>query len=125
MVVYRWNGTNQRFDPVSAEPNPHATHASANVAPAVAPAAPNTAAAPTADAVIEQFRRSNGLAPNAAPRFSVSADVAGDSTPESVQIFGRIMVVSGPRFMGGRSYSSVELPADDDADVLGLTERRT
>lgn len=123
VVVYRWNESLQRFEIERTEPNPHASAtSSSNVAsaPTSSSSSPPMVAAPTPDDVLRLFRQQRGLADNVRPSFSMQGNVAEDRTPESVQIYGRYLVVTGPRFMNGRSFYNIELPVNADSDVLGL-----
>jgi hypothetical protein len=123
--VYRWNDAGQRFDLFRSEPNPNA--ASTVAATPSGPATSNTSAtspgmtqAPDADAVLRNFRQSHGIAEGTRPTFFSSANFAGDSAPELLQVYGRHLVLTGSHFMNGRSFYSIELPVSADADVLGL-----
>ncbi len=112
MVVYRWSDTSHSFETSRAEPN------GAN---SIAGTSPSMAEAPTSlDAVLRNFRRQRHIPDDARAQFTAEGNLAGDRVPETAQIFARHLVVVGASFMNGRSSYSVELPVDNDADVLGL-----
>lgn len=124
VVLYRWSETLQRFEVARTEPNQGATSASTaafagGTTPGTSPSGAMTQA-PDADAVLRSFRASHGIAEGTRPAFSVRADFAGDPATEQLQIYGRLLVLTGSRFMNGRSYYSIELPANADSDVLAL-----
>lgn len=122
VVVYRWSDDNQRFDEERAEPNPNAARSGESApAPASAPTSPTMVQAPDLTALLRLFRTQRNIPENVRPSFSVQANVAGDATPETVQIVSRYLLVMGPRFMNGRSFYNVELPVANDADVLSLS----
>jgi hypothetical protein len=120
MVAYHWNDSTQRFDVARTEPNQSAANANTTAA-AETPASPTMVQAPDANAVLVSFRHQNGIADDARANFTVSGNFAGDRVPETVQIFGRHLVVTGAHYMNGRSFYSIELPVSADADVLALT----
>jgi hypothetical protein len=113
LAVYRWSDATHSFEPARTEPN------GGNVV-ADTPSQSMTEAPTSLDAVLRNFRRREHLPEDARPQFTAAGNVAGDRVPETVQIYGRHLVVVGENFMSGRSSYSLELPVDNDADVLGL-----
>ena len=112
LTVYRWADASHSFEPTRVEPN------GAN---AIASASPSMTEAPTSvEAVLRNFRRQRHIAEDATPTFTAEGNLSGDRVPETVQIYGRYLVAVGANFMNGRSSFSVELPVDNDADVLGM-----
>ncbi len=43
-----------------------------------------------------------------------------DPTPEQLMVFGRVMVMVGPRFLGGRSFYALQLPMTEADEVRAL-----
>lgn len=117
--VYRWSAPSGAFAVEASEPNPSAPSPTAAATGATATAQP---AAPQADVagVFALFRQREGLSPTARPSHRATGDVVEDATPEELQVYGRVLVVAGPRFMGGRSFYSLSLPITDGDEVTGL-----
>lgn len=119
--VYTWSPTARAFVLARSERNPVAAVA-VNTPPgnALAPAAGPAPLAADLDGVLRLFRQREGLPEGAAPAHRASGDVAEDASAEEVMVFGRTLVVVGPRFRGGRSYYSVALPLAEGDAVLDL-----
>jgi len=116
--VFAWSPGSRTFTLARSERN-EAPAAAANTPSgnAPAPAAPLGA---DLDGVLRLFRQREGVAEGAAPSHQASGDVAEDAAAEEVLVFGRTLVVVGPRFYGGRSYYSVALPLSEGDAVLDL-----
>lgn len=116
-----WRPAARTFELERSEPNPAAATASASASqssnePVAEPAEPAADVA----GVLRLFRQREGVAESARPSFRVTADAAEDPTPEQFYIYGRTLVVVGARFMGGRSYASIALAANEGDEVVGL-----
>jgi hypothetical protein len=120
---YRWDTAARRFVFERAEPNPAAVTAttpSATPGTTTQPGAAVVQPAPDVEAVLRLFRQRENLAADARPAFREAGDAEGDATPEQFYVYGRFLVVVGPRFMGGTSYYSMSLPVNPGDDVAGL-----
>jgi hypothetical protein len=72
--------------------------------------------------VLRTFRQQRGIPETARPSFSLQGNVSGDATPETVQLYDRVLVVTGPRFMNGRSFYNIELPEDLEPVAMELAD---
>lgn len=119
--VFTWSPTARTFTLSRSERNAAATVAGNT--PSGNTPAPAAAPAPLAadlDGVLRLFRQREGVAEGVAPSHRATGDVAEDAFAEEVLVFGRTLVVVGPRFYGGRSYYSVALPLSEGDTVLDL-----
>lgn len=119
--LYAWRANAFVLD--RSEPNPSQA---TNTTPFGAPlSATNTTgpvqAGPDVAAVLRLFRQREGIAESVQPDFTMSADVAEDTRPEYVMVFGRTVVVMGTGYVGGRSYYSLQLPLSDGDTVMSLS----
>jgi hypothetical protein len=74
--------------------------------------------------VLELFKKDRSIPRDKKPRFDLEVNVAEDARPERVALFGRDVVVLGPGFKGGRSYSYLTLQQfEGEADVTEITAR--
>ncbi len=104
--VYQWNPARQTFVLDHAEPNPGvapvalttpvAPAATTNNGPSPSPAQPDVPLPADIEGVVGLFRQREQIPADARPTFTVRGDVAGDSTPESLMVFGRVLLVVGP-----------------------------
>lgn len=90
--------------------------ASASLDPAHPEQLPRLAPSGIVAATLESFMSTRGI--TATPRFNLRGDVAGDRRPEQVAIVDVNMVVLGPGYRGGQSYSFVQLPVTRSSDVI-------
>lgn len=70
--------------------------------------------------LLEDFRKTRGIAEGTKPKFDLSVQAAEDARPERVLLFGRDLVVLGPGFRGGNRYEFITL--DQFADGADITE---
>ncbi|MCB9591451.1 MAG: hypothetical protein H6719_01855 [Sandaracinaceae bacterium] len=75
-----------------------------------------------ASGALETFLASQGMSA-ARPTFDLSGDVAEDPRPERVFVVGRFVLVTGPGYRGGQSYSFHELPIDQPTDARSAVLR--
>lgn len=75
-----------------------------------------------AGGALEQFLASRGMEA-ARPSHDLSGDVAGDARPERVFVVDRFVLVSGPGYRDGTSYSFHELPIAQASDVRAAALR--
>jgi len=118
--VFAWSPGARTFTLARSERNAPVAAAAAT---AITPSGNAPGPAPLAadlDGVLRLFRQRESLPEGAAPSHRASGDVAEDATAEEVLVFGRTLVVVGPRFYGGRSYYSVALPLAEGDAVLDL-----
>jgi hypothetical protein len=74
--------------------------------------------------VFAQYRRDQGVPPDARPKVDINVQVDGDGRPERVVLIGRDIVVMGPGFKGGTQYAFLTLSQFDSAsDVQEMTAR--
>ncbi|MBV9945802.1 MAG: hypothetical protein JOZ69_03035 [Myxococcales bacterium] len=74
--------------------------------------------------VLEQYRRDRGASGAVSPRADLQVNVAGDERPERVLLIGRDIVVLGPGFKDGASYTFLTLQQFADAgDIHDLSAR--
>jgi hypothetical protein len=112
--LYRWNNATRSFAVERVDAN------------AETPAAPASPVAPTAEpaadlsGVLALFRQREGLPASAQPSLRASGDMVEDPTPEQLLVFGRVMVMVGPRFLGGRSFYALQLPMTEADEVRAL-----
>lgn len=116
--VYAWSAPTRAFVVARREGNAGVAAPAAPTAPVAA--APGAPLPPDLDGVLRLFRQREGVADGVTPSHRASGDVAEDSFPEQVLVFGRMLVVVGQRFYGGRSYYSVSLPLSEGDAVLDL-----
>lgn len=115
-VAYRWMDGVNRFDVDGSEPNPNnggarvTTPSGPENTSGGTPGATVAVAPSDLQGVLALFRQRARLDANARPDFQAEGNVAEDRQPETVQIYGRSLIVAGRAFMSGRSYYSVELP---------------
>lgn len=111
--LYRWNSATRGFAVERVDANAEAP---------AAPATPAPAAEPSADlsGVLALFRQREGLPPTAQPSLRATGDMVEDPTPEQLLVFGRVMVMVGPRFLGGRSFYALQLPMTERDEVRAL-----
>lgn len=115
---YAWSAASRSFTLARAEANPNAV-TTAPSAPVEAPVeAPEVG--PDVAGVLRLFCEREHIAPGTRPSLRVTGDAAEDPTPEQLFVYGRTLVLVGPRFMGGRAYSSVGLAANAGDEVLSL-----
>lgn len=114
--TYRWDAATNSFLLERSLPNVAADAAAPQLSAPAAPAAP----AADVDAVLALFRQRENLAADARPSHRAAGDVVDDATLEQLHIYGRVLVVFGPRFLGGRSYYSLSLPIAEGDSVLSL-----
>jgi len=79
-------------------------------------ALPRLAPSGMAAATLENFMSSRGI--SSVPRFDLRGDVAGDRRPEQVAIVDVSVVVLGPGYRSGTSYSFAQLPVVRSSDVI-------
>lgn len=89
---------------------------SARFDPAHPESLPRLAPSGIAAATLESYMSSRGL--STAPRFDLRGDVAGDRRHERVAIVDTTVVVLGPGFRNGTSYSFAPLPVVRSSDVV-------
>ncbi len=118
--VFAWSPSARTFTVARREAN--AGVAQSAPAPVSAPSAPVVEAPLPADldGVLRLFRQRENIPEGTAPSHRASGDVAEDAFAEQVLVFGRVLVVVGQRFYGGRSYYSVSLPLSEGDAVLDL-----
>jgi hypothetical protein len=117
--VFAWSPGARTFTLARSERNAAPAAAATNTPSGNVPAGPAPLAADL-DGVLRLFRQREGVAEGTAPSHRASGDVAEDAAAEEVLVFGRTLVVVGPRFYGGRSYYSVALPLSEGDAVLDL-----
>ncbi len=117
--VYAWSPASRSFVLERSEPNPTAASA-APVEPSPNEAVEAPEPGPDVAGVLSLFRQRERVPEGARPTHRVTADVAEDPAPEQLYVYGRTLVVVGPRFMGGRSYASIGLPASPGDEVVSL-----
>lgn len=117
--VFAWSASARTFTVTRREPNATVTAAPTTASAPSAPAAEAPLSADL-DGVLRLFRQREGIAEGTAPSHRASGDVAEDAFAEQVLVFGRVLVVVGQRFYGGRSYYSVSLPLSEGDAVLDL-----
>lgn len=117
--AYAWSASSRGFVVARREANAGVAAPVAASAPVAAPAADAPLPADL-DGVLRLFREREGVAAGTAPSHRASGDVAEDAYAEQVLVFGRVLVVVGQRFYGGRSYYSVALPLNEGDAVLDL-----
>lgn len=122
--TYRWDESARSFVLERSDPNPAAQRAAAAVAVAAPPAPdePNepAEAGPDVAGVLALFRQRERLPPDARPSHRATGDAAEDATPEQFFVFGRTLVLVGPRYQQGRAYSSVGLAMNEGDEVVSL-----
>ncbi len=114
-----WSPASRTFALERSTPNPAAQSAAATAGatePAQEPAEPG----PDVAGVLRLFHQREGVPESERPRFRVTGDAAEDPAPEQFYIYGRRLVIVGARFMGGRSYVSIALAANEGDEVIGL-----
>lgn len=118
--TWAWNPSSRSFALERSEANAGATEAPGGAQGEVE--APRESAEPTADVagVLRLFRQREHVDEGARPSLRATGDAAEDATPEQFYIYGRTLVVVGPRFMNGRSYASISLAANEGDEVIGL-----
>lgn len=120
--VYRWDASAGSFVLERSEPNPAAAARSAPsavAAPSEAPAEPPEAG-PDVAGVLALFRQREHLPADARPSHRATGDAAEDPTPEQFFVFGRTLVLVGPRYQQGRAYASVGLAMGEGDEVVSL-----
>jgi hypothetical protein len=120
---YRWDDTARSFVLERSEPNAAAARAAAPVVAAPTPAdGPDepTDNGPDVAGVLSLFRQREHLAPDARPTHRATGDAAEDATPEQFFVFGRSLVLVGPRYQGGRAYASIGLAMGEGDEVVSL-----
>jgi hypothetical protein len=127
--VYAWDGKGFALQKERANPAAHSA-ASAVSAPASEPvdaaraSAPSgavtTGSGPSVAELVQGYRAARGIPANQQPRFAQRVNLAGDSRPEALSLFGRDCVVVGEGFRAGRDFFYFTLPARDGSDVLRL-----
>jgi hypothetical protein len=128
--VYAWDG--QHFTLRKERANPAATTTAAG---GETPAAPTTGASgatrvvPNLEAsqprvteaeLLQAYRTARAIPAQQTGRFAQHANVAADTRPEALTVFGRDLVVVGEGFRSGRDFFFFTLPARQDSDVLQL-----
>ncbi|MBI5515714.1 MAG: hypothetical protein HY909_18170 [Deltaproteobacteria bacterium] len=116
--VYAWSAAARGFTLESQVANPAAPAAPAPSGPS-APLQP-PAGAPDVTGVLALFRQREHVPEGARPEHRAVGDVAEDPTPEEVLVFGRVLLVVGTRYQGGRSYYTMTLPMSDGDTVLSV-----
>lgn len=99
----------------------------ASAAPAAArPAAPPPPRPPTSaemlDRVYALYRKDRGVGTHK-PRFDLVTDVVEDSRTERVLVHDRDLVVFGPGFREGQTYTYLTIGVKDAKDILSVTTR--
>jgi hypothetical protein len=121
--TYRWDGA--RFAREGERPNPdhaEAAEPAASSGPAASADASRSAPpAPGLDELLAAWRREAGLPRSARPRVDLSANLAGDPTPERLLVHGTRMVVVGSAFRDGTGWFDFGIPAASEGDLLGVT----
>ena len=119
--TWAWRSAARSFELERSEPNPAAATAATSAAQ-TANEPPAEPAEPAADVagVLRLFREREHVAEGARPSFRVTGDAVEDPTPEQFYIYGRTLVVVGTHFMGGRSYASIALAANEGDEVIAL-----
>ncbi|MDP3275911.1 MAG: hypothetical protein Q8Q09_11990 [Deltaproteobacteria bacterium] len=120
-VSYRWSDSLRRFEIAASDPNPNRapTAVAGNAATTATPGSTVAVAPADVQGVLTLARTRLNIGASVQPDFSAEANVAEDRQPETVQIFGRNLIVAGRAYLSGRSYYSVELP--EGFTVLSLT----
>jgi hypothetical protein len=113
--TYVFNTSTRLFAFERSEPNPTVA---ASATPSVAPAPTQEPGANVAG-TLAVFRANEHIT-QTQPSFEATGDAAEDATPENIYIYGRDLVIVGPRFMNGRSYRHIGLPVGEGDSVTGL-----
>lgn len=120
---YRWDESARSFGLERSEPNPAARRAPAAPTPVSTdsngPDEP-TEMGPDVAGVLTLFRLREHLPPDARPTHRATGDAAEDAAPEQFFVFGRSLVLVGPRYQGGRAYASVGLAMGEGDEVVSL-----
>lgn len=69
-------------------------------------------------ALIAAFKEQQGLPASAQPTQSLRANVLGGSAHEQLDVFGRVLLFTGPDVGGGSSFVSYGAPVNDAKDLL-------
>jgi hypothetical protein len=74
--------------------------------------------------LLDQYRKDRGVPATLTPKVDLQVHVGGDARPERVLLLGRDIVVFGPGFKGGNSYTFLTLQQfADAADIKDLSAR--
>jgi hypothetical protein len=74
--------------------------------------------------LLEQYRKDRGVPAGLSPKADLQVHVAGDARPERVLLLGRDIVVFGPGFKGGTSYTFLTLQQfADPGDIKEVSAR--
>ena len=119
--VFTWSAAAHAFSLARSERNaPLAAAVNTTTGNIASPPVGPTPLAADLDGVLRIFRQRESVPEGTAPTHRATGDVGEDATAEEVLIFGRTLVVVGPRFYGGRSYYSVALPLAEGDAVIDL-----
>lgn len=114
---YRWSG--RAFARVSERPNPRYQPPQERT---VTPSAPPPPPPPPGPAdLLAAFRREAGIRRGVRPTHRFRTNVAGGAEPESIEVYGRHLVIVGPGIQDGASWLHYEIPAPSDADVVDVS----
>jgi hypothetical protein len=113
---YQWDGT--RFVMQAEVP---AESASAVIAPPSVAAPPSAAVVDSTqkESPLDAYKRERSIPPSLEARFAQTSNLAGDSRPEALAVYGRELVITGDA-LGGAGYFYLRLAVADAADVLGV-----
>lgn len=129
---YRWKG--QRLEPFDEKAGPAragksgaqalATKSAKSASPSSkAPPPPRPpSAAELLDRIYALYRRDRGVGPQK-PRFDLVTDVAEDERTERVLVHDRDLVVFGPGFQQGQTYTYLTIGVKEAKDILSVTTR--
>lgn len=120
--VYGWDGAQFAVVRERANAAPKSLEV-VRTAPAPAPAAaaePESPATRVDGTPLEAYKRARGVASSVKPRFAQSANVLGDSRPESLGVFGLELAVTGEALSDRGGFLYIGLPVSDPNDVRGV-----
>jgi hypothetical protein len=97
---------------------------SAPVRPAEPPTPKVTRGGDLSAQLLDQYRKDRGVPASLSPKVDLQVQVAGDPRPERVLLLGRDIVIFGPGFKGGTSYTFLTLQQfADPGDIKDLSAR--
>ncbi|MDB4976542.1 MAG: hypothetical protein JWN48_4883 [Myxococcaceae bacterium] len=87
-------------------------------APTPAPEVVAASAPVDGDAVLALFRQQQGLPPDRRPTRTLQADILKGNAKERIDVFGSVLVFTGPDVALGKGYLSYAVPVSQTRDLL-------
>ncbi|MET0286977.1 MAG: hypothetical protein ABW352_21015 [Polyangiales bacterium] len=72
------------------------------------------------EALVAAFKQQHGLAPGLSPSETLKANVALGPDSEQIEIYGKVMMLSGPEIGEGNGFMAYTAPVTDPRDLLDV-----